>query len=131
MRGLSWNDPYRIRTWEELVNTAKELANAAGRKATDIADLAKMKLKLAENEKAIEATLAALGRLMYEGCMERREPDDVLVIELVDQVKELEAANEQLRAEIDNNRGRKTCRECGTANPEGASFCNGCGKPLA
>ena len=28
-----------MKTWEELVNTAKELANAAGRKATDIADL--------------------------------------------------------------------------------------------
>ena len=120
-----------MKTWEELVNTAKELANDAGRKATDIADLAKMKLKLAENEKAIEATLAAMGRLMYEAHLDECEPDDALVIELINQVGELEAANEQLRAEIDNNRGRKTCRECGTANPEGASFCNGCGKPLA
>ena len=25
MRGLDWNDPYRIRTWQELVNWINEI----------------------------------------------------------------------------------------------------------
>lgn len=119
-----------MKTWEELVNGAKELAAAAGRKASDMADLAKMKLKLAENEKAIETTLAAIGRLLYDARRDEAPLQEDTIEELMGQVDELTAANEQLQASIDNTRSRKTCVACGAANPEGAAFCNKCGKPL-
>ena len=35
-------------TWEDVVCKAKELADAAGRKMVDVADLTKQKLKMAE-----------------------------------------------------------------------------------
>ncbi|MBQ1950268.1 MAG: hypothetical protein II363_01525 [Clostridia bacterium] len=119
-----------MKTWEELVTLAKDMASAAGRKATDIADLAKLKLKLAENEKAVEATLTALGRLFYETRKGSQEPDEDMISELIAQMDELYATGEQLQAEIDVTRGRKTCADCGAANPEGAAYCNCCGKSL-
>lgn len=119
-----------MKTWEELVCKAKDLAAEAGRKVTDVADLAKQKIKIAENEKAIRATLEALGRLLYDS----RRADDALpedtVAELVAQIDELAAANEELQAAIDNNCGKKTCVACGNANPQSAAYCNNCGKAL-
>ena len=117
-------------TVEELFGRAKEIVEAAGRKAGDLTDLAKLKFKLAENEKAIEATLVALGRTLYESHRTGEAMDESIVSELLKQVKELEKAGEELQAAIDNNRGCKTCSQCGTANPEGSAFCNKCGNAL-
>ena len=115
--------------WEDVVCKAKELADTAGRKVTDVADLAKQKIKIAENERTIRVTLEALGGMLYESRKEGAEMNEELVSELIAQVDELTAANEQLQAEMDNKRGCKTC-ECGAKNPEGSSFCNACGKQL-
>jgi len=119
-----------MKTWEELVCKAKELAGEAGRKVTDVADLAKQKIKIAENEKAIRATLEALGRLLYDSRRGDGELQEEMVAELVAQIDELAAANEDLQAAIDNNSGKKTCVVCGNANPSGSAFCNNCGKSL-
>ena len=116
-------------TWEEFVCKAKDLADAAGRKASDVADLAKQKIKIAENDRAIRVTLEALGGMLYESRKEGVDINEELASELVAQIDELTAANEQLQAEIDNRRGCKTC-SCGGTNPEGAAYCNTCGKEL-
>ncbi len=116
-------------TLEEVVFKAKEMATAAGRKALDVADLAKMKLKILDNEKAIDSAMEALGHLLFDSRVEGAELNEELVSELIAQIKELEAANDDLRAQMDNTRGRKTC-ECGAANAEDAAYCNHCGKPL-
>ncbi len=116
-------------TLEEVVFKAKELASAAGRKALDVADLAKMKMKVLDNEKAIDSTMEALGHLLYDSRVEGSELNEELVGELITQVKDLEAANDDLRAQMDSTRGRKTC-ECGTANAEDATYCSKCGKEL-
>lgn len=116
-------------TFEEVFCKAKEVATAAGRKALDVADLAKMKIKILDNEKAIDSTMEALGHLLYDSRVEGNELNEELVNELITQIKDLEAANDDLRAQMDNTRGRKTC-ECGTANAEDAVYCSKCGKAL-
>ena len=116
-------------TLEEVVYKAKEMATAAGRKALDVADLAKTKLKILDNEKAIDSTMEALGHLLYDSRVEETELNEELVSELIAQIKELESANDDLRAQMDNTRGRKTC-ECGTVNAEDAAYCSKCGKQL-
>ena len=116
-------------TWEEVVCKAKELADAAGRKAVDVVDIAKQKMKIAENDRAIRVTLEAMGGMLYESRKEGVEMNEELLAELIAQVDDLTAANEQLQAEMDNRRGCKTC-VCGATNPEGAAYCNACGKEL-
>lgn len=119
-----------MKTWEEVLFKAKEVATSAGRKAKDVADIAKLKLKILENEKAINTAMEALGHLLYDSRKESAELNEELVQELIAQVDELEAANEQLRAEIDNACSRKTCVACGAVNDEDATYCNKCGKEL-
>ena len=116
-------------TWEDIVLKARDLADAAGRKVCDAADLTKQKLKIADNERAIRVALEALGGMLYDSRKENADLNEELVAELIAQVDELTAANEQLQAEIDNRRGCKTCA-CGATNPEGAVYCNACGKEL-
>ena len=119
-----------MKTWEDVVCKAKELAGEAGRKVTDVADLAKQKIKMAENEKAIAATMEALGRLLYDSRHTGEALAEETVSELVAQVDELTAANEELQAAIDNASGKKTCKACGAVNPQGSAYCNSCGKNM-
>lgn len=115
-------------TWEDVVCKAKELADAAGRKVADVADLTKQKLKLAENDRAIRDAMEALGHLYYDSC--KGDPmNSELANELICQIDELKAANEELQAEIDSRCGQKTC-SCGGTNPADAAFCNHCGNKL-
>ncbi len=116
-------------TWDDILYKAKDLTMAAGKKACDYAELAKLKLKIADNNKLKEETLAALGKLLYDSCHEEEELDNEVVAELVSQVDELLAANEKLQATIDNTRGCKTCA-CGAVNEESAAYCNKCGHAL-
>lgn len=116
-------------TWEDVVCKAKELADAAGRKATDVVELTKQKLKLAENERALRDVMEALGQLLYDSRCNEVPLNEELINELLLQAKELEMANEQLQAEIDHYCGRASC-SCGAANPQGAVYCNACGKEL-
>lgn len=116
-------------TWEDIVLKAKDLADAAGRKVCDAADMTNQRLKIAENERGIRLALEALGGLLYDSRKEGVDLNEELVKELIAQVDELTASNEQLQAEIDNRRGCKTC-ECGAKNPENSGFCNACGKKL-
>lgn len=119
-----------MKTWEEVLVRAKEVAATAGRKAMDVADLAKMKMKMLDNEKAINTAMEALGHLLYDSRKEGAELNEELVQELIAQVNELEAANDQLRAEMDNTCSRKTCADCGAVNADDATYCNKCGKEL-
>lgn len=116
-------------TWEDIVLKARDLADAAGRKVCDAADLTKQKLKIADNERAIRVALEALGGMLYDSRKENADLNEELVAELIAQIDELAATNEQLQAEIDNRRGYMTC-ECGCKNPENSAFCNACGKKL-
>ncbi len=117
-------------TWEEVVMRTKEIATTAGRKVMDAADLTKMKFKMLDNEKAIDTIMEALGHLLYDSRCENADLNEALVAELIAQIKELEKANEQLRAQMDNARGKKTCPHCGTVNAEDAAYCNRCGKKI-
>ena len=116
-------------TWEDVVCKAKELADAAGRKVTDIAEVTKQKIKIAENERALRGALEAIGRIVYDSRRENVAVDEEVLSELIQQVDDIRITNEQLQAEIDNACGRKVC-SCGATNSQGAAYCNACGKQL-
>ena len=119
-----------MKTWEEIFCKAKEIGAAAGRKATDVADLAKLKVRLAENDRAVETTMEALGRLLYDSHHSGSPLNEELAGELYRQADELLAAAEEIQAAIDNNRGNRTCPSCGYRNGSDAQYCCRCGKKL-
>ena len=116
-------------TWEDVVCKARELVDAAGRKVVDVAEITKLKLRKAENERAICDAMEAIGRLVYEGRLADTQPEEGVVAELCRQINEYRAANAEIQSQLDGHCGYTTC-ECGTTNPQGAAFCNACGKEL-
>ena len=116
-------------TWEDIICTAKDLADSAGRKVADVAEYGKLKFKIAENERAIEDVMEAIGRLVYESRTADAPLEEGVIAELCRQAEELYAANKRLQEDVDYRCGRATC-SCGTTNPQGATYCNSCGKPL-
>ena len=115
-------------TWEDIICKARELADAAGRKVVDVADMTKQKLKIAENERAMREAMEALGNMCYDS-RKGIDMNEELANELVNQIDELKTANEQLQADIDNRCGQKTC-VCGAKNASDAAFCSTCGNEL-
>lgn len=116
-------------TWEDVFCKAKELADAAGRKVSDVAEVTKHKLKIAENERAIRDAYEAIGHVVYDGSKADTVPDAEVIAELTHRLDELYCANERLQAEVDHFCGRTTC-SCGAGNPQGAAYCNACGNKL-
>ena len=116
-------------TWEDVICKARELADAAGRKVADVAEVTKHKLKIAENERDIRDAYEAIGRLIYDSGKLDTVPDAEKVASLTRQLDDLYIENDHLRSEVDHFCGRTTCR-CGASNPQGAAYCNACGKSL-
>ena len=116
-------------TWEDVICKARELADAAGRKVADVAEVTKLKLKIAENERAIRDAYEAIGRVVYENAKTDAVLDSEVVAELSRQLDGLYSENSRLRSEVDHFCGCTTC-SCGTTNPQGAAYCNACGKSL-
>lgn len=119
-----------MKTWEEIFCKAKEIGAAAGRKATDVADTARLKVRLAENDRAVESTMEALGRLLYDSHRCGSPIDEEIAGELYQQADELLKAADDLQAQIDAKHGDRTCPACGGRNPAEAQYCNHCGKKL-
>ena len=117
-------------TWEEIAYKAKDLTDAAGRKAADLAQSAKLQFRYTENEKIIDEALRAIGQLVYDSWSDADEPDEKTVAELVARVDELTRANADIASEIEHLRGCRLCRSCNAKNPVNARFCLRCGKPL-
>ena len=92
-----------MKTWEEIFCKAKEIGAAAGRKATDVADMARLKVRLAENDRAVESTMEALGRLLYDSHRCGSPIDEEIAGELYQQADELlkaQEAAENLRRQL-------------------------------
>ena len=54
-------------TLEDVLYKAKTMAEAAGKKTSDMLEATRLKMEAAEIEKDISATLEGLGRLIYDG----------------------------------------------------------------
>ena len=63
-------------TFEDVLYKAKTMAEAAGKKTSDMLEATRLKMEAAEIEKDISATLEGLGRLIYDG---RKAEEDVSV----------------------------------------------------
>lgn len=113
----------------DVAGKAKSAAEYAGRKVGAVVDITKLNLKLIEAKNAVEKAYTEAGKLAYAAQKNGEDKSDELAaaFEKIDGLKEKTAA---LKAEIAAAKGRSVCSDCGTANPEGSAYCNGCGKEL-
>ena len=112
-------------TFADVLYKAKTMAEAAGKKTSDMLEATRLKMAAAEIEKDIAATLEGLGRLVYDG---RKAEEDVSAT--VDECilnKKLEEAREAISA----YKKMQRCKQCGADNQDDAVYCKKCGAKLA
>lgn len=118
-----------MNAFDEVFMKAKELANVAGNKAQEVAEIAKLRLQATQMKSDIDANYTKLGEITYELHKAETENDELInmcVSEIESQISELAALNDK----IDEMKNVVKCPACMAANPMGALFCARCGAAL-
>lgn len=116
-------------TFEDILNKAKDAAQAAGKKTGDFIDITKMKMEISKLEKEMGTTYEGLGRLTYDAKKGGEESAD-LMDSCVEHIDELTGQVQKLREKVAEAQNAVRCSACGTLNDQDAHFCKKCGGEL-
>lgn len=115
--------------FDELFIKAKELADAAGNKAQEMAELTKLRLQVAQLRSDLDANYLKMGEIVYELKKAKTENEDLItmcIAEIDAQHEELEA----LEAKMNELKNEAKCPACMASNPKNALYCSRCGTAL-
>lgn len=115
--------------FEDVVSRVKDVAETAGRKTSELVELGKIKIKIADLRREIAAACEGLGRLMYDSSVSGENIDD-MVEACVAHIGELTAQKEALEEKVMESKNVIRCAGCGALNETTALFCNQCGAKL-
>ena len=107
----------------ELKNTASKVV----RKSSELVEISKIKLNIANVKSDISANYKLLGELVYLSQTDDAEPDTEKIQETIARIDEL---NEKLSALLEDSsalKNEKVCPECAKNNAKDALFCVKCG----
>ena len=112
----------------DFFNKAKDSFAAAGKgfsqKANDVSGIARVTMKMKEEEKQLQSSIHELGLQIYN---QYNEEAKKMCPELTGQIKELYAALERDRIELAYLKGKKVCPNCGTELSSELQCCTTCG----
>lgn len=113
----------------EFINTAKELADLAGKKAGEAVEVSKLKINNAKINGEIQKTYEKLGAFVYK-FRKSGEENSELIDMCVKEIDELLAVLEENEKKINETRHKVKCSDCGTLNDIQAVYCMKCGGKL-
>lgn len=112
----------------DIFNKAKESLTAAGKgftqKASDVSGLAKVTMKIKEEEKQLDQSLKDLGSLLFN---QYNEEAKQLFPQQTESIRQLYAALQQDREELAYLKGKKICPNCGAELDADVQRCTSCG----
>lgn len=112
----------------DFFNKAKDSFALAGKgftqKASDISGIARVSVKIKDEEKEIEETVKMLGTRFYN---EKNDEAMSLFPELVNKLKQLYEQLEADKVELAILKGKKICPNCGIELESELMFCTSCG----
>ncbi len=114
---------------QDRAGAAAGTARAAGRRAGQLADVAKLNVQLYDLNGELDSVLRDLGRVMYDA-HRGQSFDRERVSALLARADELEGRAEELKARIASLRQSKTCPVCGGSCGRDDQFCRRCGAAL-
>ena len=113
--------------FEGLSKVISETSATAVSKTKELARIAQLNGAISEEEKAIHAAHAEIGRRYVENlAAERRD----LFGDQIDLIAQAQGRIEALRRERDEVKGLGKCPYCGAAVEAGKAFCGNCGAKL-
>ncbi|NBK94146.1 zinc ribbon domain-containing protein [bacterium 1XD21-13] len=112
----------------DIFNKAKESLSAAGKgftqRASDVSGLAKITMKIKEEEKQLDQSLKELGALLFN----QYNPEaQQLFPQETENIRQLYAALKQDREEMAYLKGKKICPNCGEELDGDVQRCTSCG----
>ena len=113
----------------EFINTAKELADLAGKKAGEAVEVSKLKINNVKINGEIQKTYEKLGAFVYK-FRKSGEENNELIDMCVKEIDELLAALEENEKRINETRHKVKCPDCGALNAIQAVYCMKCGGKL-
>lgn len=114
---------------EDVLNKAKDVADAVGKKTEELVEIGKMKMEISRLEKEISIIMEGLGRLMYNN---REEKADITeqTTACMEQADELNARVAELRNKVAACQHQLRCPQCGSMNTQDSDYCKKCGERL-
>ena len=112
----------------DIFNKAKESLSAAGKgftqRASDVSGLAKVTMKIKEEERQLDQSLKELGALLFNQYnLEAQQ----LFPQETENIRQLYAALKQDREEMAYLKGKKICPNCGEELDGDVQRCTSCG----
>lgn len=114
---------------DDLMEKAREFADAAGKKTGELYELSKYKYECIRLSNELKKLYEKLGSTVYKQVKtggSDNEEIDVITAEIDDRRLRI-AEIKDIMAEMTN---KKICKNCGTANPKDSVFCAQCGAKL-
>lgn len=118
------------RTAASIGQSAGVYAQAAGKKAGQVADVAKLNLKIFDLKTEIDELLRKMGQMMYDTHKGKDVPQQVLT----DILAQIDAKHEEIaqeRARINTLRNSRPCPQCAASCAPEDKFCRACGADLS
>lgn len=112
---------------ERIISEIKNTADKVAKKSTELFELSKVKLNIANTKSDIDNNYKILGKLLY---CSQKEVEEVTPEKFEEIISEIDALQEKL-AELNeysaNLSNKKICPDCKKANDGKATFCSHCG----
>ena len=125
---------------QEVVEKIKENAKKSGqvvgkvaedtfKKAGDVVEITKRKIKITELEASIDALYKNIGREIYKNHEDADEVfDESAVNAFIATIDEKKELIDQLVGEVSELSGKSHCSKCGFSVKAGMNFCPSCGE---
>ena len=110
-------------------DAANQTARAAGKKAGQMVDVAKLNVQLFDLNGDFNDILRRLGQVMYD-THRGQTPEGDPVTELLAEADETAAKVEEVKSRIADLRQSRSCPACGAPCGKGDKFCRSCGASL-
>lgn len=115
--------------WENVKKTVTKTAKDAAKASGELVEQTKLKLKAVDLKDEIETRYTEIGELYY-GAAEYELDNGEKISELVDEIRELKDALEDVENEIKRNKTISRCSECNAENDKEDIYCRKCGNKL-
>lgn len=100
--------------------------NKVGKKTSELANVAKIKLEISNNKTTVDSKFQAIGERHYELSKNGMLLEDTIIEGLITEIDGLYEVIAELESKIMAN----TCKNCGAALKDDTKFCGSCGKPV-
>ena len=112
-----------------ILGKVKNWANAAGKKAEEVAETSKLKMQILSVNGEISKAYEALGKLVYEAAKNNDSVGEEMEAAM-DKIDELKDKLAELEGNVSVLKKEKNCGNCGASCALDAQFCSRCGAIL-